>query len=198
MNFLKLALIVLIAITASLHAEPFHEKNTSIDFPEKLGDFKRSSEGSYFADGYENVTIAYSANSCTATIYIYKRIQSDIEDGFHSNVAKFYLDDAINGIKEVERLGHYKNLKIYRGGVKKLGTSDDFYGYQWESAAFSFNTETGAVISSLYVTTYKGWLLKIRATSGDLENKNLVKISELVSELLDDSKKPAEQLSDVI
>ena len=124
------------------------------------------------------MAIEYRSEDAEVTIYV--RASGN---GFPKTSEEF-LKDTLAGIKALEAQGQYSNVKIYEFSADK-----EIPG--WRSAAFTSSSTNGFIVSFIYCKVASGYLVKIRATTGNPKNDPLQLFAKSLQEIVDNaSKKP--------
>ena len=162
-----------------LHADGFKEQRSGIEFPDKIGAYKRGKVTPYEAEpGKAGVAIEYRSEDAEATVYVRASAGGDYK------TSEEFLKDTLRGIKALEAQGQYSNVKIYEVSADK-----EMPG--WKSAAFTSSSTNRFIVSFAYCKVATGYSVKIRATTENPKNELLQSFSKAVQELVDHApKKP--------
>lgn len=165
-------LILMVALSMLIPSQSLAKESPEsmlIALPAQIKTFTREAPVSY-DDKRLGASIGYNSPTLTAiTVYIYDQGIQNVEDGIDAEVIRQSKEMAMNDIKEVEKMGIYRNLKIIADdktefSLAGLGTLKTL------SASYScdmFDQYSGTsyrVISYLYLVGLKGYICKIRVT----------------------------------
>ena len=176
-------LMVIVALMAFFpkwsKAHVYKEQRTGIEFPETVGTYKRGNITPYQPEPDKGgVAIAYQADDAEITVYV----RALGNDANKDNA--YFLEDALAGVKAMEAQGKYSNVKIYAFSADKEKVG-------WKSAAFTSKSEERFIVSFIYCTVVPGYLVKIRATTGNPKNESLQSFIKALQDVVDrTSKKP--------
>lgn len=153
-------------------AEDYKEQRTGIEFPETIGAFKRMKITPYQSEpGKAGVAIEYRSEDTEITAYV-----RAAGDEVYKNSGEF-LAENLAAIKELETRGQYSDVKVFdfSPGKEKSG---------WKTAAFTARMSNRPVVSFIYCNVVPGYLLKIRATTGNARNDLLQSFMNQLQELM--------------
>ncbi|CAN5785739.1 hypothetical protein BH09VER1_BH09VER1_18270 [soil metagenome] len=156
-----------------LKANSYKEQRSGIEFPGAIGSFKRGEATPYEAEpGKPGVAIEYGSEEAAVTIYVRAAGNPDHE------TSEEFLKDNLAAIKTLEERGTYSNVKLYQFDADKERPG-------WRSAAFTSRTENQFLVSFIYCKVATGYLVKIRATTGDPKNETLQSFIKALQEVVD-------------
>ncbi len=156
-----------------LHADDYKEPLTGISFPETIGVYERGKTTSYSAEpGKSSAAIEYHSDDAEVTVFV-----RNTGDEAHKSSADF-LQDALEGIKEMEARGEYSNLQIYGSTLEREKPG-------WKSAAFTGRSSGRLIASFIYCKVVAGHLVKIRATTPNPQNDELYACLKQLQRLID-------------
>ena len=162
-----------------LRADVYKEQRTGIEFPEKISGFKRGKVTPYEAEPKKaGVAIEYRSEDAEVTIYV------RASGNEFPKTSEEFLKDTLAGIRALEAQGQYSNVKIYEFSADK-----EIPG--WRSAAFTSSSTNRFIVSFIYCKVASGYLVKIRATTGNPKNDLLQSFTKSLQEVVDNApKKP--------
>ncbi len=152
---------------------------TGIEFPDKIGEYKRGEVKTYAAEPDQvGVAIQYSSDSAAVSIYV-RALGKDAQ-----KTAEYFLKDSFAGVKAFEAQGTYSNVKIYEVSPEKEKPG-------WKSGAFTSSTTNRFIASFIHCKVVSGHLVKIRATVGSSKFDGAQACITSLQEIVDKaSKKP--------
>lgn len=157
-------------------ADIYKEPRTGIEFPETLDGFKRVDIKSYEAETNKaGVLIQYSSKEAEITIYV-----RALGNEAHKTSADF-LEETFAGIKAMEAKGPYSNVKFYAGNPDKERPG-------WKFGAFTSSSTNRFLISYIHCKVADGYLLKIRASTGNPKGESLMQTMIKIQEIMDKKK----------
>lgn len=92
------------------------------------------------------------------------------------------LKDALGGIKQLEAMGQYSEVKIYLINPDKVRAG-------WAGAAFTSKADNRLIVSFIYCRVTPGHLIKVRATTGNPKNEQLTADLESLLKAIDANEK---------
>lgn len=144
-----------------LRAASYQDELSKITFPDKVGVLQRGDPQKYEAEpGQGGVAVPYRGEDAEITVYV-RRIPAGA-----TVTADDSIKDALSGIKQMEALGHYSNLKIYLINQDKVRAG-------WAGAAFTSQSDNRFIVSFIYCRVTPGHLIKVRATTGNPQTEKL-------------------------
>lgn len=144
-----------------LRAASYHDESSKLIFPDKIGALQRGNPQKYEAEpGQGGVAVPYRGQDAEVTVYV-RRVGAGA-----TAKADDALKDALSGIKQMEVMGQYSDVKIYSLDPSKVRVG-------WAGAAFTSKPESRFIVSFIYCTVKPEHLVKVRATTGDLKNEQL-------------------------
>lgn len=156
-----------------LHADDYREPLTGTSFPDNIGAYERGKTTPYSAEPDKSgVAIEYHSDDAEVTVFV--RSASDET----SKSSADFLQDALQGIKEMEARGEYSNVQIY-------GSTPEREKSGWKSAAFTGRSSGRLIASFIYCKVVTGHLVKIRATTPNPQNDELYACLKQLQELID-------------
>ncbi len=177
MRSFSLAFIFMAFFSGWLRADVYEEQRSGIKFPETIGAYKRGKATPYEAEpGKAGVAIAYASDDAEVTIYV-RALGDDV-----GKTSAYFLQDSLAGIKALEAQGKYSNLKIY-------GTIPDKERPGWKSAAFTSSSTNYFLVSFIYCKVAPGYMVKVRASTGNPKNDPLQSLIKSIQEFVDDAPK---------
>ena len=151
----------------------YREPRSGIEFPETIGSFKREKTTPYEAEpGKPGVAISYESGDAAVTIYLRAKGVSD------HNTSEEYLKDSLAATKALEEQGKYSNVKIYEFDLSKEKAG-------WRTGAFTSRSDTHFLVSFILCKIAPGYLVKIRATTGNPKNDALQSFLGELQEFID-------------
>lgn len=158
---------VLLSVGHSLANTVYTHPQTGISFPAeidpllifvKFENYEEKEKGMGVGIRYE------SKLGIKSTIYLFNHGEKNIPNGTSSRIVKYAYKDALKTMKAMEDKGYYKNVNLLQDGT----TSN--LGIPFYSSKYSYldmvlpEKKRVDVVSYIYVTGYKGYILKIRFT----------------------------------
>jgi hypothetical protein len=180
MRRLLFGLIFMAFFSGWLRADIYVEGRSGIKFPETIGTYKRGKAAPYEAEsGKAGVAIEYQSNDAEVTVFV-RALGNDA-----GKTSAYFLQDTLAGVKALEDQGKYSNVKIYEASPDKerLG---------WKSAAFTSSSTNRFLVSFIYCkVAASGYVVKIRASTGNPKNDPLQSLIKNLQEMVDNApKKP--------
>ncbi len=145
----------------------YYDEDIGVNFPTKIASFDYQFQQFYDAPG-AGYSLRYGdTNLVKIDIYVYDYEHTDIEDGISSERIITEFDDFYSGISYMESQGSYKNAMKLNSGEKNF--SSDNIRFLWAQAQYEVvpGDEVqffGDIITSVYLTGYKGKFVKVRLT----------------------------------
>ncbi len=173
-------------------AEPFYaDSEIGVAFPKQIGDFAAEKRKEYDKKelGYD---ITYrSGSGATLNLYVFDAGLKNIENGKNGKDLKVLVEQAVGDVRQVEKLGYYKNVKEFEvgEGFSKTVTAE-FLSKKLTYLLSRDKTKPGReVVSYLFGTGYNRKMVKIRCTvSADrIIEKELNGFLEALLKLLENS-----------
>ncbi|MCJ8331741.1 MAG: hypothetical protein HRT89_16480 [Lentisphaeria bacterium] len=166
MQYFKLSIAFTVFLISSiLFAEDgHHAKNVAIRFPAKLGDMTYKGVIKYAKPG--GFSVRYQdASQFRIDIYIYDGNKPNIGSGIDSKVLKNEFASVLLVFPYMEKLGHYKDVKIVDKGQKKVGETAFLWAqYSFEQINKGGGNYLGKKISDTYIVGRKNYFIKLRMT----------------------------------
>jgi hypothetical protein len=154
-KFLSLAALILTVASSGLQADIFTDSRSGLQFPEEIGKFKRSEVKTYeYEPGKQGVAVGYGHETTAITIFV----RATPPDMSHLTSADFVQESVVQ-IKEMAKQGHFANLKF-----SELPAAAEIKG--WNTVVFTGETQGTEVDSFIACKAMPGYLVKIRATTG--------------------------------
>jgi hypothetical protein len=156
-----LALVAMLVVIS--HACPADDDlpGPKIDWPDVKGlDRQKPTIFKEKALGY---SVGYKGGGSVITVYVYNLELDKIPDGPNSDVVKAEMYESLLALEANKANGRYKSIqpldeKVIPFGKSKTAPQIRRKRYEVEMA------KEGAAITELYITGYKNYFLKIRAT----------------------------------
>lgn len=179
MRYLTLIFALMALFPKWAKADGYKEPRTGIEFPEKVGVYQRGNTTPYHPEpDKDGVAVAYQAEDTEVTVYVRALGNEANKD------SAYFLEDTLAVVKALEAQGKYSNVKIYAFSADKEKAG-------WKTAAFTSTSEHRFLVSFIYCTVLPGYLVKIRATTGNPKNESLQPFIKTLQDVVDrTSKKP--------
>ena len=155
----------------------YKEQRTGIEFPSRLGDYKRGKVKCYEAEANaDGMMVEYRSKDAEVTVFV-----RALEDENNKTSAEF-LNESLACIKDLEAQGkeNYSNIKFYAFCPDKERPG-------WNSAAFTSNSANHFIVSFIYCKVASGNLVKIRATTPNTKNELLQSFIKNIQECVDNA-----------
>lgn len=165
-------LILIVALAMLIPSQSLAKESPEsmlIALPAQIKTFIREEPISY-EDKRLGASIGYNSLGLTAiTVYLYDQGIQNIEDGIDSAIIRQSKEMAMNDIKEVEKMGIYRNVAIIADGKAEfnlagLGTLKALFASYSCDVVDQSGGASYRVTSYLYVVGLKGYICKIRVT----------------------------------
>ncbi|HUT92617.1 MAG TPA: hypothetical protein VMY37_24200 [Thermoguttaceae bacterium] len=169
-------------VDESAEAGDYIDESTALAFPSVLGGMVRRKVWPYEASDTQGIAVAYSCENGEATVFVARRVASDVPDGGDSDVAAREVERALSVLDHMEATGRYSSVKKYQGSVIRLGTAPD--NLTWARAAFTARYKGAPLISMIYVTGLRNHVVKLRITSNDPRADCLQSLPSALGDLL--------------
>jgi hypothetical protein len=162
----------------------YREPRLGLVFPMELGGLQRRTKGRPYAEGNrQGESLAYGGNQVEATVYVTQVGQAEFPDGGDSEFIRAELESALAAVRELERVGHYRSVKLFMGDPERLGT--DPRNPTWAKAAFfAVTTGGGPLVSFTYITALGSKVIKLRMSSADPDNSTLKEFPHALGDLI--------------
>lgn len=160
------ALLALVLIGAP-SAEPFYaDSEINVDFPKQIGEFAAEKRNEYAGEGLGYDILYRSDSGAMLNLYVFDKGLKNIEDGKGCKDLKVLFDLAVGDVRQVEKLGYYKNVKEVEVGEGFSETVvSEFLCTKLTYQASRDKAKPGReVISYLFGTGYKRKMVKVRCT----------------------------------
>ena len=185
------ALLTLVLFGAP-SAEPFYaDSEIGVAFPKKIGDFVAEKREEFSSKELGYGILYRSSNDAALHLYVFDAGLQNIEDGKGSKDLKTLFDRAIEEVRQVEKLGYYKNVKELEVGE---GLSETVMSeYLCKKLTYHVSrdkTKLGReVVSYLFGTGYKHKMMKVKCTvsANQIIEKELNGFLEALLKLLEKS-----------
>lgn len=170
-------------------ASQFRSLDLQIKFPEVQGWEKSGIQK------YPTPALGYSVNyECDeggrVTIYVYNGGRDKVPSDISNQVLKSEIDKAKNEIYQVEKLGHYKNVKELKNETFILG--GELGKVESLHSLFSFEAGENKLTSEIYLFSYEDHFIKIRATrlfeEEGTKNDSIITLLSAMDKLFSDDK----------
>ena len=178
-TIIKYIILSLLFTGATLKAkEGYFDKNLGLNFPAKLGSLEFIGQHTYESPslGY---SIRYQDNSLfKIDIYVYDKNLKNIGSGINSKVVKDEFLSTLNLFPTMEKMGHYKEIKVISKGEKKIdGVSFLWAQYKYKHTQTDQAIYTGQRVSDTYIISMNNFFIKVRLTlkKEDTEKKKSIK-----------------------
>ncbi len=174
---MKLIIVFSICIS-TLSGVPVEDKSSGIILADKLGDFERTKiiDNEVSSPGL-GTSVLYGAPGIKATLYIYNMQITYITDGINSPFLKKYFTMAKSDIKQAEKYGHYKLTSEFATQSTYLNVKNKTFPTFQSNFTYQENNEEES-LSSLYMTAYNNYIIKIRISYLKSYEKTAVPIIE--------------------
>lgn len=160
------ALLTLILLGAP-SAEPFYaDSEIEVAFPKQIGDFVAEKRKEYTGKGLGYDILYRSDSGAMLNLYVFDAGLKNIEDGKGSKDLKVLFDQAVGDVRQVEKLGYYKNVKEVEVGEGFSETvMSEFLCAKLTYQVSRDKTKPGReVVSYLFGTGHKRKMVKVRCT----------------------------------
>ncbi|MDP3803991.1 MAG: hypothetical protein Q8Q87_00400 [Candidatus Omnitrophota bacterium] len=174
---LAVALMMLIPSQSLAKESP---ESMFMSLPVQIKTFVAGAPVSY-PDKRLGASIGYNSPTLTAiTVYLYDQGIENVEDGIDSDVIRQSKEMAMNDIREVERMGIYRNVEIIADDKAEfdIGGTDPLKMLFASYSCDMVDQDSGGsyhVISDLYVAGMKGYICKVRITRSPDANEAEIK-----------------------
>lgn len=161
------ALLTLVLLGAP-SAEPFYaDSEIGVAFPKQIGEFVAEKRKEYTGEGLGYDILYRSDSGASLNLYVFDAGLKNIEDGKGSKDLKMLFDQAVGDVRQVEKLGYYKNVKELEVGEGFSETAmSEFLCKKLTYQVFRDKTKPGReAVSYLFGTGYKRKMLKVRCTA---------------------------------
>ena len=149
----------------------------------ELGGLRRRTPGRPYAEGDRTgESIAYGGDGVEATVYVTQVGQAAFPDGGDSEFIRGELESAMAAVREIERMGHYRSLKLFTGAPERLGTSPG--NLVWAKGAFFAVSDRGPMVSFTYITALGSRVIKLRISGADPKNETLTRFPHALGDLV--------------
>ncbi len=148
-------------------AEPFYaDSEIGVAFPEQIGDFAAAKRNEHTGKGLGYDILYRSDSGAMLNLYVFDAGLKNIEDGKSGKDLKVLFDQAVGDVRQVEKLGYYKNVKEFEvgEGFSEMVMSEFLcrkLTYQVSRDKIKPGRE---VVSYLFGTGYNHKMLKVRCT----------------------------------
>lgn len=156
--------LVLFAVPS---AEPFYaDSEIGVAFPKQMGDFVAEKRNEYTGKGLGYDILYRSDSGATLNLYVFDAGLKDIKDGKSGKDLKVLFDQAVGDVRQVEKLGYYKNVKDFDVGEGFSETvMSEFLCRRLTYQVSRDKTKPGReVVSYLFGMGYNRKMLKVRCT----------------------------------
>lgn len=160
------ALLTLVLLGAP-SAEPYYaDADIGVAFPKEIGDFVAEKREEFSSKGLGYGVLYRSGNDAALHLYVFDAGLQNIENGKGSKDLKTLFDRAIGEVRQVEKLGYYKNVKEIEVGEGFSETvMSDFLCTKLTYQVSRDKTKPGReVVSYLFGTGYKRKMVKVKCT----------------------------------
>ncbi len=139
-----------------------------IEWPEVKGLDKQ--KPNVFKDAALGYSISYTGDGTVVTVFVYNLGLEKIPTGPNSDAIKAEMYESLLALEGNKKSGRYKSITPLDEGVVPLGANKAAPQIRRKRYEVDI-TDEGEAITELYVTGYKNYFLKIRATYPSQEKK---------------------------
>ena len=162
MKLFRFVLLVSLMLFSQI-AEAELDKNSGLDIPDKLGDFRKTkvidNEAQHPGFG---TSIYYNTPGLKATVYIYNEGKKSITDGIEGQVVQDAFLTAKSEIEQMSRMGYYKLTSPISSAQGTIGTEKG--QLKVLQATFSYQDKGQENNSVLYVFGRQNQIIKLRVS----------------------------------